>query len=177
MHVILGALGLIVSILVLVNRLSRAGIDIGWLDPFKWSRRQKWKQSVNVNPVYTIEDPMKSTAGLMYTMVRCSGDISREEKAFLLSIFKDDFKLTDKESRELLSTCSFYIKDEDTVKNNLQKFMRASINNFAGPQKESAFSLIEKVAFCEGNPNEKQSEFLNEIRDFLMPQNPKFKEW
>ncbi len=177
MHIILGALGLIVTILILINRLSEAGIDIGWLDPFKWKRRKKWKQSYNSNPVFDIDDPMKATAGLMYAMIKCSGDISREEKTFLLSIFKQDFKLSDREATDLLSTCSFYIKDEDLVKNNLKKFINPSIENFADKQKQSAFSLIEKAAFCEGSTNEKQTEFLNEIRDIFKPQKPKFKEW
>jgi len=34
MHIILGVLGAIVTILVLLNRLADAGIDVGWLNPF-----------------------------------------------------------------------------------------------------------------------------------------------
>jgi uncharacterized tellurite resistance protein B-like protein len=177
MHVILGILGTIVTILILVNRLSEAGIDIGWLDPFKWNRRRSWKQAYHSNPVFDIDDPMKSTAGLMYTMAKCSGDISREEKACILSIFKDIFKLSDREATDLLSTCSFYIKDENTVKNNLTKYLDPSINNFAEEQKHSAFSIVERVAFCEGKPNEKQTELLGQIRNILMPEKAKYKEW
>ena len=70
-----GALGLVVTILILINSLSETGIYIGWLDPFKWNRRRKWRQSYYSNPVFDINDPMKSTAGLMYTMAKCSGDI------------------------------------------------------------------------------------------------------
>jgi uncharacterized tellurite resistance protein B-like protein len=177
MHVILGALGMIVTILVLVNKLSDAGVDIGWLDPFKWKRRRRWRQAYHADPVFNIDDPMKSTAGLMYTMAKCSGDISREEKSCILSIFTDVFKLTDREATDLLSTCSYYIKDEDVVKNNLSKFLDPSIKNFAEEQKQSAFSIIEKVAFCEGQPNEKQAELLGQIKQLFMPKQPKFKEW
>ena len=177
MHIILGVLGLIVTILVLINRLSDAGIDIGWLDPFKWNRRRRWRQAYHADPVFAIEDPMKSTAGLMYTMAKCSGDISREEKACILSIFRETFKLTDREATDLLSTCSYHIKDEDVVKNNVLKYLRPSIDNFAEEQKHSAFSLIEKVAFCEGRPNEKQAGLLGNIKKILIPEEPKFKKW
>ena len=177
MHVILGALGLIVTILILLKRLSDAGIDIGWLDPIKWNRRRKWRQAYHSNPLFDIDDPMKSTAGLMYTMAKCSGDISREEKACIISIFKDVFKLSDVEATDLLSNCSFFIKDENLIKNNVEKFIRPSIDNFADEQKLSAFSLIEKVAFCEGNPNEKQKELLAKVKDIFTPQKKKFKEW
>ncbi len=177
MHIILGALGLIVTILILINRLSNAGIDIGWLDPFKWNRRRKWRQEYHSNPVFNIEDPMKSTACLMYTMSKCSGDISREEKEVMLSIYKDVFKLADREATDLLSTCSYFIKDEDLVKNNLSKFLKPSINYFAEEQKESAYSLIEKVACCEGGPNEKQSELLNQIKEAFKPKKEQFRKW
>ena len=177
MHVVLGVLGLIVTILILVNRLTEAGIDIGWLDPFKWNRRRKWRQACHADPLFDIDDPMKSTAGLMYTMAKCSGDISREEKSCILGIFKEDFKLSDREATDLLSTCSFYIKDEDLVKRNVKKFLRPSIDNFAERQKQSAFALIERVAYCEGQPNEKQSEILGEIKEILQPSKPKYREW
>ena len=177
MHVILGVLGLIVTILVLVNRLTEAGIDIGWLDPFKWNRRRKWRQACHADPLFDIDDPMKSTAGLMYTIAKCSGDISKEQKECILSIFKEEFKLSGREATDLLSTCSFYIQDEDFVKRNLSKFLRPSIENFADRQKQSALSLIERVAHCEGRANEKQSELLNQIKEILQPGKPKFKEW
>jgi uncharacterized tellurite resistance protein B-like protein len=177
MHIILGALGLIVTILVLVNRLSSVGIDIGWLDPFKWNRRRKWRQAYKSNPLFDIEDPMKSTACLMYAMSKCSGDISREEKATILSLFKDVFKLSDRESADLLSICSYLVKDEDKVKNNLSNFLKPSIDNFAEEQKQSANSLIEKVAYCEGQPNEKQAEFLNQIKEAFKPKNEQFRKW
>ena len=177
MHVILGVLGLIVTILILVNRLTEAGIDIGWLDPFKWNRRRKWRQACHADPLFDIDDPMKSTAGLMYTMAKCSGDISKEEKACILGIFEEDFKLTEREATDLLSTCSFYIKDEDLVKRELKKFLRPSLENFAERQMISAFSFVERVALCEGQPNEKQSEFLMAIREVFLPGKPKFKEW
>ena len=169
MHVILGVLGFIVTILILVHRLSDAGIDIGWLDPFKWHRRKKWKQKYYADPLYSTDDPMKATAGLMYTMVKCSGDISREEKACLLSVFQNDFHLSESEAVDLLSTCSFHIKDENLVKENLRKFINPSFNNFIDSQKQSALSLIEKISQCEGNPNEKQLEFLNEINEIFNP--------
>lgn len=177
MHIILGALGSIVTILILFNRLSNVGIDIGWLDPFKWNRRRKWRQAYHADPVFYIEDPMKSTAFLMYTMSKCSGDISREEKAIILGIFKDVFKLTDREATDLLSTCSYYVKDEDVIKNNILKFLRPSLDNFAEEQKQSAYSLIEKVAFCEGQPNEKQSELLNQIKKAFKPKKEQFRKW
>lgn len=169
MHVIIGILTLVVTILVLITRLSNAGVDIGWLDPFRWNRRRKWQQKCNVDPLFCIDDPMEATACLMYTMVRCSGDISREEKASLLSMFQNDFQLSEKEAVTLLSTCSFYIKDEKSVTGNLQKFIRPSLHNFTSEQKDSALSLIERASQCDGNPQQTQIEFLEQIKTHFTP--------
>jgi hypothetical protein len=39
MHIIMGILGSIITILVLTNQLSRLGIDVGKLNPFAWHRQ------------------------------------------------------------------------------------------------------------------------------------------
>ena len=36
MHIILGVLGAVITILILLNRLAEAGIDLGGLNPFLW---------------------------------------------------------------------------------------------------------------------------------------------
>ena len=58
MHIIFGLLGTIVTILILLNRLADAGIDLGGLNPFLWSRRRKWRKQYEGNPVFKIENPM-----------------------------------------------------------------------------------------------------------------------
>ena len=60
---------------------------------------------------------------------------------------------------------------------NLSNFLRPSIDNFAEEQKESACSLIEKVAYCEGQPNEKQSELLDQIKEAFKPKTEQFRKW
>lgn len=169
MHIILGALGAIITILILIKRLSDVGIDIGWLDPFKWQRRKQWKKKYLAKPVYSIEDPMEATAGLMYAMIKTSGDITLEEKQFLLEAFKNEFFLSDTEASSLLNTCSFLIHDSELVRSNIQKFLNSSISSFSSSQKESAINLIEKAANCSASPNQLQSAFLEEIKTYFIP--------
>jgi hypothetical protein len=169
MHIILGALGAIITILILVKRLSDVGIDIGWLDPFKWQRRRQWKKKYLAKPVYSIKDPMEATAGLMYAMIKTSGDITLEEKQFLLDTFKNEFFLSENEASCLLNTCSFLIPDSELVRNSTQKFLNPSSSSFSNSQKESAINLIEKAANFGNQPNQLQSAFLEEIRVYLFP--------
>jgi len=41
---ILAVLGVIVTILILLNRLANAGMDLGGLNPFLWQRRRNWRK-------------------------------------------------------------------------------------------------------------------------------------
>ena len=43
MHIILGALGTIVTILWLLHRLAEMGVSLGGLNPWLWQRRRKWR--------------------------------------------------------------------------------------------------------------------------------------
>jgi hypothetical protein len=46
---ILAILGAVVSILILLNRLANAGINLGGLNPFLWYRRKKWRNQYEGN--------------------------------------------------------------------------------------------------------------------------------
>ena len=97
MHIILGALGTIVTILILLNRLADAGIDLGGLNPYLWNRRRKWRNQYEGNPVFKIESPMDATAILMVAATKADGDMTKEEKNLLLHLFETEFKLSKKD--------------------------------------------------------------------------------
>jgi hypothetical protein len=177
MHIILGILGSIITILILLKRLSDAGIDVGWLDPFKWQRRKQWKQRVSTTPLYLIKDPMEATASLMYAMAKCSGDISLEEKNFLLEKFKGDFFLSDNEASSLLNSCSFVVTDCSELQNNIPKFFSNSVQQYTDSQIDSTIELIEQVANLGGGKTETQSEFLDNIINYLKPAPRKTPKW
>ena len=177
MHIILGLLGSIVTILILLKKLSDAGIDVGWLDPFKWQRRKKWKQRVSVTPLYLVKDPMEATANLMYAVAKCSGEISLEEKNFLLEKFKGDFFLSDKEASSLLNSCSFIVTDCSELQNNIQKFLSKSIAQYSASQIDSTIELLQHVANLGGGATETQSKLLNSITDALKPDKGNAPKW
>ena len=52
MHIILGVLGIIVTILILLSRLQENGIDIGWLNPFSCHRRRSYRKEHDLNPAF-----------------------------------------------------------------------------------------------------------------------------
>lgn len=167
MHILLGILGTVVTILILVKRLSDSGVDLGWLNPFSWYRRRQWRQKVSANPLFSLDNPMEAAAGLLYTAAKCSGDITREHKDSLLNMFVKEFDLTERDAVELLSSCSFLIKDEDDVANNVNKFLGASIEQFSEQQLATTVQLLNTIIEIEGKPSDKQQKLLADVGKFI----------
>jgi uncharacterized tellurite resistance protein B-like protein len=169
MHIIMGVLGSVITILILANQLSRMGIDVGWLNPFAWSRRRKWQKQYHADPAFSMDRPMEAVAGLLYVMAKCSGEITREQKECLLEIFETEFRLGERQATELLSSSSFLLKDEDKVIENLKSFLKPSLARFDDEKRASTLDLLQKVADCEGTRTSKQEEFLNRVAPFFQP--------
>jgi hypothetical protein len=154
MHIVLGVLGSIVTILVLLNRLAEAGIDLGGLNPFLWHRRRQWEMKAQGNPVYSIESPLDVTALLATAVAKSDGDMSSEEKRLILGMFQSEFRMTKKEAAELLIASAYLLGDGEAVHSGLQKVLNPSLANFTEDQARSAIVLFEKV--CEVDPAENE---------------------
>jgi len=167
MHVILGILGTIVTILYLVSEISDKGNQLGKFNPFAWARRRKWQKKYHADPAFSLDRPMESVAGLLYIMAKCSGEISREQKECMVELFETEFRLSEDKARELLSSSSFLLKDEDKVVENLKDFLKPSLAKFDSEKRQSTLDMLEKVADCEGTRTSKQQEFLNKVTPFF----------
>ena len=167
MHIILGILGSIITILVLVNRISQTGVDLGRFNPFTWFRRSKWQKAYNADPAFSLDRPMEAVAGLLYVMAKCSGEITREQKECILEVFETEFRLGEREAIELLTSSSFLLKDEDVILENLKSFLKPSLAKFDVEKRASTLDLLQKVADCEGTRTSKQEKFLSKVSPFF----------
>ena len=177
MHIILGILGSIITILVLTNQLARLGIDVTWLNPFAWARRKQWQKKYHADPAFSLDKPMEAAAGLLYLMAKCSGEITREQKECILDLFQTEFKLSEDQARELLSSCSFLLKDEDKIFDHLKDFLIPSLEKFDAEKKQSTLDMLNKVADCEGPRTSKQQAFLNRVTPFFQETGAPERKW
>lgn len=169
MHIILAFLGFLVTAVYLIHRLKELGIDIGWLNPFHWHRRQKWRKKVNADPVFCIQDPMEAAAVLLYTAAKLSGDISAEQKALILDIYEQDFKLSKQDATNLLSSNAFLIKDEDRIYLQLKRFLEESLEQFNEAQRDSTLALVDRVIAVEARVSPKQEDFRTQLASIFRP--------
>lgn len=163
MHIILGALGLIVTILILINRLTEAGIDIGWLNPFTWRRRRAWRKQYEGNPVFFLNDPLEVAAMLATSVAKIDGEISSEEKQTLLTLFQKEFSKTEKEASELLMSSIYIFGDGEDAISKPEKVMKRTLEKFSEDQAKSVISLLNTVKEIDSNNANLKERFINKV--------------
>ena len=168
MHIILGILGAVITILILFKRLDDAGIDLGWLNPFAWQRRRRFRTRFETNPIYTLDSPMDVAGLLMLAVAKRDGELTGIEKSTLLDIFQHEFHLERKEAATLLASSSHMLRDGDAVKYSLDKILRPSEERFTSEQAESTVELLQRIAQADGSPTALQTELIQEIKTLLI---------
>lgn len=153
---VIAVLGAIVSILILLNRLAEAGIDLGGLNPFLWGRRRKWKKQYEGDPVFKVKNPMEATALLMVGVAKSQGDMTRENKRNILSLFESEFKLSKKDAVSLLIASTHLHGSGEEFRKDVNKILKPSLESFSETQAESAMKLVTSVAEDANDENTQQ---------------------
>jgi hypothetical protein len=177
MHIVLGALGIIVTILIMLNRLSENGIDIGWLNPFAWKRRREWAKKYHANPIYSLTHPMEVTALIMVAIAKSEGEMTSDQKHEIKTKFKDVFHLTDDKASALLTSSSFLLKDGVEAVWDIKKLLEPSKGYFTQEQADSAVELIQHIANFDGETNSFQREIIQAVGSELQGNLTASKEW
>jgi len=177
MHIVLLVLGAIVTILILVNRLSENDINIGKLNPFAWKRRREWAKKYHANPVYSLASPKEVTGVLMVALAKSEGAISSDQKREIINKFKEVFRLNEDQSTALLTSSIFILKDNINLVKNMNKLMEPSIESFSEEQASSALSLITDIANFDSPENTFQLEIIGLFKDCFSRRFSKTNEW
>ena len=170
MHIILAILGFIVTILVLLNRLAEAGIDLGGLNPFLWKRRRKWREQYDGNALFQIESPMDAAGILLVGAVKADGDISIEEKRLLQELFETEFNLGAKDAAGLFISSSHLIGNGAELRANISGFLKPSKENFTEAQAKFTLELLEKVTTIDDSTHPAVKQYVEEVNRLLQPQ-------
>ncbi len=177
MHIVLAILGSVVTILILINRISDTGLDFGWLNPFAWGRRRAWKKLYHANPAYSLTKPMEVIALLMYATAKSEGEISSNQKMFILKKFQSVFHLDEEQASQLLSSSVFLLKETEISELNVQNVLNASKENFNSEQAESGLGLLQEVANLEEGMNGFQKKTIKAFSDALLSTNKDNTTW
>jgi uncharacterized tellurite resistance protein B-like protein len=177
MHIVIGALGSIVTILWILHRLAEMGVGLGGLNPWLWRRRRKWRATYEANPVYAVTRPMEATALLIAATAKADGDLSLDEKQAILRLFKRDFHLSERDAAALLTSSTHLLGNGDEVRDNLAGVLKPSLDSFSESQTRSAVAMIEEIAAVGGAPSQLQTDFVDQVRLALLQPANDATEW
>jgi len=169
MHIVLTALGLIVSILFLLSRLADAGIDLGGLNPFLWKRRRAWRRRVEGNPIFTLQDPLEVAALLIVAIAKVDGDMSSDEKKSVLREFEHTLGLQHRAATDLLASSAYLLGDMRVLNEQMEAFLANAKERMSEAQARSVISMMEGVAGSTGTPSEQQKHLIAMVRERLDP--------
>jgi len=166
MHVLLALVTALATILFVLEKL---GIDVGWLNPWAWSRRRRWLKQLHVNPAFNLDSPMEAVALLLVATARIEGELSSEEKNELRRIFEETFKQSDEEVSSLLISSTYLFGSGEEVISRPESVLERSLGKFSQEQKESTLEVLNRIANIGSPPSAMQVKFIQAIERALLP--------
>lgn len=161
MHVVLGLLTAIVTILYLLDRM---GIDLGGLNPFYWRRRRAWAKKYEGDPIYSVEDPVQVAAVMVVGVAQLDGDLSAEQKEAARREFEAAFSLDEREASRLLNSATHLLGAQQVIDTQLKGLLSRHKERFTHEQVESLLKMMEAVASADGALSTEQSDYLSDVR-------------
>ena len=166
MHIVIGFLGSLVTILYLLDRL---GIDIGGLNPFYWYRRRAYAKKYGADPIYSLEDPIHIASLLIIGTAKLGGDLTAEQKHVAQGQFESSFSMSPDEASGLFGSAAHLLAAPQLLEGQLQKLVDRNASRLSRDQTESMMQMMTVVASAGGGPSPTQRDFIENIRSRLVP--------
>ena len=177
MHIILGALTTIVTILWLLHRLAEMGIDLGGLNPWYWRRRRAWRKKYEGDPIYAVEDGIDVAALFIVGAAKLDGDISAEQKSAILEQFMSGFSMSDKEASQLLGSSTHLLGGPQVIRKQLDGLMERHKELFTADQARSFLDMAQSVLSAGSEISEEQRSLMRELEQCFTPPQEEDSTW
>ena len=161
MHILIGFLGSVVTVLYLLDRL---GIDLGGMNPFHWYRRRAFIKKYGSDPIYSIEVPVHIAALLVIGSAKLDGDLTAEQKKAAQDQFKSEFSMDEREASQLFGSAAHLLAAPQLIDTQLEKLADRNKDDFSSEQASSLMRMMVKVASADGSLSARQQEFIDGVR-------------
>lgn len=157
----------IAGVIWALYRLHTSGVDLNAFNPFYWFRRRKWQNQINTKPIHLIENPIEAAALLLVATAKLDGEITREQKRFVIQLFTNEFSITEQVANELYATSSYMLKDVDNIVAEVRLILAPCKDAFKPNHIATLVEMLHKVAGEESSPTVAQDELILEVRKHL----------
>jgi len=161
MHIIIGFLTSLVTILYLLDQL---GFDLGGLNPFHWRRRRAWLKKHGGDPIYAVADSKEVAALFVVGIAKIDGDITAEEKKTILAELSSNFSIDEREASQLFGSSAHLLGHPQLIGTQLNTVLERSRDLFTPEQAESLVTMMSAAIASNEKITPDQTDLIEAIR-------------
>ena len=177
MVIILEFLGLIVAFVLALNALKRNGIDIGWLNPFTFFHRMRWKQKSSVPPLYALDHPVDVVAVLALAAVQTSGVVTTRQKEGVLNLLSQHLSVDHAEANNLWILSSHLLRHRALEAREVSAVLAKSADKFTDYHQQTLLTIVRSAIAIEPSQSAAQNELLTAIEAVFAQRRAAPKSW
>jgi uncharacterized tellurite resistance protein B-like protein len=133
-----------------LNSLQNSGVNLNSFNPFFWLRRRRWEKQLGVKPMHGLTDSMEVAALLVVAVAKEHGDVARETKQEILTIFEEEFGIKRSKAAEMYSSSMYYIQDSLNMSAEVRNILKPSLDSFTQDHKTKLLKMLEIVIKLDG---------------------------
>ncbi|WKD51683.1 hypothetical protein [Microbulbifer spongiae] len=149
MHIIIGVITAIAGLVWALNSLQNAGVNLNAFNPFFWMRRRRWEKKLGTKPMHALTDSMDVAALLVVAVAKEHGDITRESKLEILSMFEREFGVKRNKAIEMYSSSIYLMQDALNISEEVRHIMKPSKENFTSNHISKLIKMLNEAAGLE----------------------------
>jgi len=167
MGILIEFLGLVVAVALALGALKRNGVDIGWLNPFTFLHRLRWKQKSTVPPLYALVHPIDVVGVLALAAVQTSGLVTSKQKESVLALLRQHLSMDEAEANKLWILSSHLLRHRALDPREVPAVLEPSADKFSDYHQKTLMTVVRAAIAIEPPENPAQSELVTAIEAFF----------
>lgn len=157
----------------IMEALRRNGLSINSLisalNPFSALHRARWRNKLNANPLYMMDDPRDVMGVLLISLIKSTGEITTEQKQLVLRTLRKQFNFDAEEASHHFAHASFLMRDAVDIIADAQKIIKPLIGTCTPTQIISVETMLTQVSTEEGRtePNAYQKALIAKVMQLI----------
>ena len=167
MGILLQLLGLVVAVALALGALKRNGVDIGWLNPFTFFHRLRWRRKSMVPPLYALDHPIDVVAVLALAAVQTSGVVTTKQKEGVLALLCQHLSMDEAEAHKLWILSSHLLRHRALDAREVPGVLTKSVDKFSDYHQRTLLNVVKAAIALEPPENPAQRELVAAIEAFF----------
>lgn len=167
MGLLIEMLGLVLAVAVALGALKRNGVDIGWLNPFTFFHRMRWKKKSSIPPLYALDHPIDVVGVLALAAVQTSGIVTSKQKEGVLALLCQQLSMDETEANKLWILSSHLLRHRALDACEVPAVLEKSADKFSDYHQETLVRIIRAAIAIEPPQNAAQTELVVAIEAFF----------